>query len=113
MTDVFPFPFGRFTEGDWLAAYQLCLDEADAVREAAWHAAVTAEEAETISISEADLVYLSLVSTELAGRVAAFRREVLSRPFVPMDDRGISEAREREWETLRSELRRGIDKRGA
>ena len=113
MTHFFPFPFGRFSEAEWLAAYRLCLAEADAVREAAWNAAVTADQAETIRISEVDLAFLSLLSTELADRVAAFRHECIARSFVPMDDIGIADAREKEWEQLREQLRRSSEERSA
>jgi hypothetical protein len=104
-----PFPFGWFTEAEWRAAYRFYLDEADAAREAAWNAAVTTDQAEQIGISETDLAFLSLVSAELAERVAAFRRELSILRSAQLDDRGIAEARDVEWEELRAHLRRSIE----
>jgi hypothetical protein len=46
LTNVFPFPVGLFSESEWRDAYRLCLNETDACREAAWNAAVTADQAE-------------------------------------------------------------------
>lgn len=92
MTNFIPFPVGRFTEAEWRTAYRFCLDEADAAREAASNASITEDEAGRISISECDLAYLSFVSRGLADRVEAFRREVLRRRFIPLDDRGIAES---------------------
>jgi hypothetical protein len=103
-----PFPVGRFSEREWRAAYRFSLDEADAAREAAWNAAVTADQAEHVGISEVDLAYLSLVSADLAERVEAFRRDSLANHDVPLDDVGLAERREKEWEELRAHLRRGL-----
>jgi hypothetical protein len=108
MTTFYPFPIGRFSKAEWLAAYRLWLDDADAEREAASCAAITPEEAERVSISEVDLIYLSFVSEDLAARVEQFRREVTARENVPLDDRGIAEEEEAEWEELRAHLRKGL-----
>jgi hypothetical protein len=103
-----PFPVGRFSESEWRAAYRFSLDEVDAAREAAWNAAVTADQAEHAGISEVDLAYLSLVSADLAERVEAFRRDSLANHDVRLDDVGLAERREKEWEELRAHLRRGL-----
>ena len=108
MTNFYPFPIGRFSEAEWLAAYRLWLDEADAEREAASNSAIMPEEAERVSISEVDLAYLSFVSEDLTARVDQFRKEVTRRANVPLDDRGIAEASEVEWEELCAHLRKSI-----
>ena len=111
MTRFLPFPTGRFTEDEWRAAYRFTLAEEDAAREAAWNVSVTPDVAERTSISEVDLAYLSLVSDDLAQRVAAFRRESLPGHDVAPDDAGIARLREKEWEELRAHLRRELDGR--
>lgn len=108
LTNFYPFPIGRFSKAEWLAAYRLWLDEADAERQAASNAAITPEDAERVSISEVDLAYLSFVSGDLAARVDQFRKDVTWRAFVSLDDRGIAEENEAEWEALRAHLRKSI-----
>ena len=111
MTRFLPFPAGRFSEHEWRAAYRFMLDEEDAAREAAWNVTVTPDVAEWTSISEVDLAYLSLVSDDLAQRVAAFRRESFLGRDVAPDDGDTAQLREKEWEELRAHLRRELDGR--
>jgi hypothetical protein len=108
--NAYPFPRGKFSESEWRASFSLFMSQADAEAEARDRANIGANEAERTTISEVDLAYLSLVSDDLAKRVDDYRREVSARPFIPLDDVGLAEEREKKWIELKDHLRRGLQR---
>lgn len=106
-----PFPLGRFTEAEWLAAYRQFLSDEEATGHAADLSMITEDNAWRIDISEVDLAYLSLVSADLSDRVARYRRDVYAaNGDVSVEDRGLAGRRELRWEQLRAELRKRLER---
>ena len=83
------------------------MSEVEAESEASERANLQILPGQRIDISEVDLAYLSLVSSDLEQRVNAHRREFMPR-LVELDDVGLAEERERAWIELKAHLRQGL-----
>lgn len=109
-TRFYPFPFGKFTESEWKAAYGLFMNDSDASRQASFNVNCLFDPQKPTDISEVDLAYLSLVSDELSARVDAHRREMVPQWALSLDDAAIVAARDQNWLELRTQLARGLDR---
>jgi hypothetical protein len=102
MLNAVPFPYGRFTEAEWFAAFALSLPPEDAAREAAFYASLDARETPLVVIDPSTLACLALVSPALAARVEAYRRGAAGSLAGP----ALAPAAEQAWRQLLRTLRR-------